>query len=388
MVAWLVALTWLYRVASGVRGLPTIQNLLLPAYDADPTGEPSITVIVPARNEAEGVRACLESLLAQDYRNLKIIAVDDRSTDATGAMMDSLVCERLQVLHITELPPEWLGKTHAMARAADIASSDFLLFTDADILFRSDAIRRALVSAVATHADHLVVAPTTTIRRWDEAALLAFFQMFGLWAARPWKVSDPEAVRDAIGIGAFNLLRASAYREIGGFAALRMEIVEDLGIAQRIKIAGLAQRFVFGRGLVNVHWAAGVNGLVNVMTKNIFSAFRFHISLLLAGCAWLTLFCVMPFVAVWSAPFTIPAGLVIACIGLTYILLSPLSGLSAWNALLAPFAAALFIYALLRSMVVTMAHGGVTWRGTFYPLAELRRHSTPIIPRRRPAGRP
>jgi glycosyltransferase involved in cell wall biosynthesis len=386
MVAWLVALTWLYRVASGVRGLPTIQNLLLPAFDADPAGEPSITVIVPARNEADGVSACLGSLLAQDYRNLKIIAVDDRSTDSTGAIMDSLACERLRVLHIAELPPEWVGKTHAMARAAGIAASDFLLFTDADILFRPDTIRRALVSAVATHADHLVVAPTTIIRRWDEAALLAFFQMFGLWAARPWKVSDPKALRDAIGIGAFNLLRTSAYREIGGFEALRMEIVEDLGIAQRIKSAGLAQRFVFGRGLVSVHWAAGVNGIVNVMTKNIFSAFRFHISLLLAGCAWLTLFCVLPFLAVWSAPFTIPAGVIIACIGLSYVLLSPLSGLSAWNALLAPFAAALFIYALLRSMVVTVAQGGVRWRGTFYPLAELRRHSTPIIPRRRPAG--
>ena len=227
-----------------------------------------------------------------------------------------------------------------------------------------------------------MVGPTTIIRRWDEAALLAFFQVFGLWAARPWKVADPKALRDAIGIGAFNLLRSSAYQRIDGFEALRMEIVEDLGIARRIKEAGLAQRFVYGLGLVSLHWASGVNGIVNVMTKNIFSVFRFRIALLLIGCLWLTSFCVMPFIAIWSAPFTIPAALAIAAMAVGFWLLSEFSGLSGWNVLLTPFAACLLIYALLRSMVITLAQGGVVWRGTFYPLAELRRHATPVIPRR------
>ncbi len=383
VIAWLVALAWVARVVPAVRGVPTISNLLEPEYDAQPAGLPTITVIVPARNEQADVRACLESLLAQDYGALKIIAVNDRSTDETGAVMNSLRCERLRVLHVAELPPQWLGKTHAMASAAAIADSEFLLFTDADVLFRPDAIRRALVSAVRLGADHLVVAPTTIIRRWDEAALLSFFQLFGMWAARPWKVADPEALRDAIGIGAFNMLRRSAYLDIGGFEALRMEIVEDLGIARRVKMAGLAQRFVYARGLVSVHWASGVNGLVNVMTKNIFSAFRFHSWLLLIGCAWLVVFCMLPFIAVWSLPFAVPAGITIAAIAVGYAALKRLSGLSAWNALLAPFAAALFMYALVRSMVTTLVQGGVIWRGTFYPLEELRKHTMPVIPRRR-----
>jgi glycosyltransferase involved in cell wall biosynthesis len=387
VIAWLVALAWAVRVLDAVRGVPTIHNLLSPEYDAQPAGLPAITVIVPARNEQAYVRACLESLLAQDYPALKIIAVNDRSTDGTGAVMDSLVCDRLRVLHVAELPAQWLGKTHAMASAAAMAESEFLLFTDADVLFRPDAIRRALVTAVRSGADHLVVAPTTIIRRWDEAALLSFFQIFGIWAARPWKVADPNALRDAIGIGAFNLLRRSAYESIGGFEALRMEIVEDLGIARCVKIAGLAQRFVYGRGLVSVHWASGVNGLVNVMTKNIFSAFRFHIWLLLIGCGWLMLFCVLPFIAVWSRPFALPAALTIAAIAAGYGALRRLSGLSAWNALLAPFAASLFMYALLRSMATTLLQGGVIWRGTFYPLSELRRHSMPLVPRRRDGNR-
>jgi glycosyltransferase involved in cell wall biosynthesis len=386
VVAWLVALAWILRVVGAVRGLPTVPNLIEPEHDLSPEGAPFITVIVPARNEGPNVRACLESLLAQDYEQLRIIAVDDRSDDDTGAIMDSLACSRLEVLHIAELPAQWLGKPHAMALAADHAiahhSPDFLLFTDADVMFRRDAIRRALANAVATGADHFVVGPTTIIRRWDEAALLSFFQILGMWAARPWKVSDPKALRDAIGIGAFNLVRTSAYLRVGGFEALRMEVVEDLGLARRVKLAGLAQRFVFGRGLVSVHWASGVNGIVNVMTKNIFSIFRFRIGFLLFGCAWLTLFCVMPFIAVWSAPFTLPAACVIIAMFVLYFIVSRHSGLSGWNALFAPFAASLFIYTLLRSMTTTLVQGGVIWRGTFYSLAELREHSTPIIPRR------
>lgn len=384
-IAWLIAVAWMTRIVGAMRGLPTVPNLLLKQHDIAPDGLPRVTVIVPARNEAGDVRQCLESLLAQDYPHSRVIAVDDRSTDQTGAIMESLACDRLQVIHVSELPAGWLGKTHAMAVAAREAiheGAEFVLFTDADILFRADAIRRALAHAVAAGADHLVVAPTTIIRRWDEAVLLSFFQIFGLWAPRPWKVVDPNAVRDAIGIGAFNLVRTSAYVKVGGFEALRMEIVEDLGFARRIKLAGLAQRFCFGLGLVNVHWASGASGIVNVMTKNIFAAVGFRIALLLMGCSWLTGFCVLPFVAVWFPAFTAPSAIAIASICCGYYLLSSRSGLSAWNALLAPFAAAAFVYALLRSMLTTLWQGGVVWRGTFYSLAELRKHVVPLLPRR------
>lgn len=394
IVAWLIACAWIERVLGAVVGLPGIPDLLLPAHNISPDGNPRITVIVPGRNEQADIGACLRSLLAQDYANLRIIAVDDRSADETGAVMESLASAQLKVIHVTELPAEWLGKTHAMAIAAQAAIAEdrpeFLLFTDADILFRPDAVRRALAAAVATAADHLVLAPTTTIRRWDEAALLSFFQIFGMWVTRPWKVADPKATRDAIGIGAFNMLRTSAYLQVGGFEALRMEIVEDLGLARRIKLAGLRQRFAFGLGLVNVHWAAGVDGLIKVMTKNIFAALRFHSSILLLGCCWLAAFCVAPFVAVWFPPLTVPCGLTIAAIVWCYSLHSSRSGLSTWNVFFAPFAAALFMYALLRSMVTTLWQGGVVWRGTFYSLAELRQHTTPLLPwtARRPAGKP
>jgi glycosyltransferase involved in cell wall biosynthesis len=382
LTAWLIALIWIWKVIAAARGLPSIPNLLAPQHDQTPNGMPSITVIVPARNEATDIAATLHSLLQQDYSNLQIIAVNDRSTDRTAEIITTLATQhpkKIQALHVTELPEEWLGKTHAMALAARQATTGYLLFTDADVLFRSDAIRRALAYAVTSEADHLVTFPTTIIKRWDEAALLSFFQLFGLWAARPWRIADPKSTHDAIGIGAFNLLRREAYLHIGGFESLRMEIVEDIGIGRRIKRAGLTQRIAFGRGLVSVHWASGLNGLVNVMTKNIFSAFGFYISLSLLGCASLLLFCAAPAAGLFYAPTRTPAILALAAVACGYRLMGRASGLSTWNAVFFPLSALIFAFTLLRSMFTTLKQGGVRWRGTFYSLAELRKNAAPLF---------
>ncbi|HEX3967719.1 MAG TPA: glycosyltransferase [Edaphobacter sp.] len=382
LTAWLIALTWLWKAIAAAIGLPRVPNLLEPQHNLTPANSPSITVIVPARNEAADIAATLHSLLAQDYSNLRIIAINDRSTDATGPIIDSIAArhpDKLHALHITELPSGWLGKTHAMALAARQAPTDYLLFTDADVLFHPTAIRLALAHAAATHADHLVTVPTTLIHRWDEAAILGFFQLFSLWAARPWRIANPRAKYDAIGIGAFNLLRREAYLQIGGFESLRMEIIEDIGLGRRIKRVGLAQRIAFGRGLVSLHWASGVNGLVSVMTKNLWAAFRFYLSLALLGSLWLLVFCVAPAVGLFYAPTRIPAILTLAAVVYAYRLLSRHSGISTWSALLFPFSALVFVFTLLRSILITLKQGGVTWRGTFYPLAELRKNAAPLF---------
>ncbi len=176
--------------------------------------------------------------------------------------MDALALQhpdKLTVLHITELPVGWLGKTHAMAQAASHAISahhpDYLLFTDADILFHADAIRLALAQAIATQADHFILLPTAIIKSAGEGMLLSYLQIMGLWAVRTWRVSDPKALRDAVGVGAFNLLRTPVYQQLGGFEALRMEIVEDLTLGSRVKQHRLRQRIASGPGLVRVHWA-------------------------------------------------------------------------------------------------------------------------------------
>ena len=358
-VAWLVAFSWVSKFIEATIGMPKVADLVQPQHDQTPKGNPSITVVVPARNEAQNVSACLQSLVAQD-----IAAAHP---------------ERLHVIHVTDLPDDWLGKTHAMALAARRTQSEWLLFTDGDIFFRGDSVRRSLAYAIASGADHLVTVPTTIIKRWDEGMMLGFFQTFGMWGARPWKIANPKAKRDAIGIGAFNMIRRTAYEQIGGFEALRMEVVEDIGLGRRVKRAGLHQRIAFGLGLACVHWAPGALGLVGVMTKNIFSAFRFYVSLVLLVCGWLIVFGVMPAVGLIWPSTRLPAAITLVAIAGVYRLYGRVSGISAWQACLSPVAAVLFVYTLLLSMVTTLRQGGVLWRGTFYPLKTLRKYAAPLL---------
>jgi len=384
-LAWLLALAWLWKAVTAAFGLRRIPNLLDQEFDRQPAGNPDITVIVPARNEEEALAGALRSLIAQDYGNLRIIAVDDRSTDATGAIMDELAHQspdRLRVLHIRELPADWLGKPHAMAMAARDALAidhpDYLLFTDADVFFEPQAIRRSLVQAVATQADHFVTFPTPQIKSAGEGMLLGYLGVMGLWATRPWKAQDPKAKRDSIGIGAFNMLRTSAYEQLGGFEALRMEILEDLTLAHKVKVARLRQQVAIAPGMVSLHWAQGAMGVVNVMTKNLFAVFRFRTGVVLAACMALAFQCLAPFLFLLLPDTRLPAVLTIVAIVALYKLSSRHSRISAWYAILFPAGAALFLYSLMRSAFTTLRAGGVMWRGTFYPLGELRKNITPL----------
>jgi cellulose synthase/poly-beta-1,6-N-acetylglucosamine synthase-like glycosyltransferase len=385
LLAWLIALAWLWKAITAARGLPSIPNLRALRYDLTPAGCPTVTVIVPARNESADITATLESLLNQDYPNLQILAANDRSTDSTGAIMDALAAQhptKLHILHVRELPTGWLGKTHAMALAARhavaIQQPDYLLFTDADVVFHREAIRRSLAEAVTTQADHFVTFPTPLIKSVGEGMLLGYLQVMGLWATRPWRASDPKSIRDSIGIGAFNLLRTPAYQQLGGFDVLRMEILEDLTLAHRVKLASLRQRVAVAPGMVTLHWATGAMGVVNVMTKNLFAVFRFRTSLVLLSCFWFTLFCLGPMVFLALPETRVPAILTLISIVALYALSSRHSRISPLYAILFPAGAALFIYSIVRSAFTTLKLGGVIWRGTFYPLAELRKNRPPL----------
>lgn len=385
-LAWLVALAWVYRVLTALVMLPRVPDLLrkehAPQQDAGPW--PWLTVIVPARDEAAAIGGSLRSLLASDYPHLEIIAVDDRSRDGTGEILDSLASsplnrDRLRVLHVKELPEGWLGKPHAMAMAAREAKGDWLLFTDADVFFAPDTFRRAILYAERDHADHLVVYPTMILKGLWEHVLLAFFQGISVWAARAWKVADPRAKRDFIGVGAFNLIRRSVYRSLGGYEALRMEVLEDMHLGQRAKLAGHAQRVAFGRDLVRIRWADSAWGIMENLTKNMYAVFRFRSSLLLAACVGLMLLCLTPFVALavpgaarWAGVATLVALLLL---NLRYW---PQTRIPPQYLLLFPISTLMFLFVLLRSMILTLRRGGVLWRGTLYPLAELRRQAGPL----------
>jgi glycosyltransferase involved in cell wall biosynthesis len=374
-----------------------LANLSSLDWDRGPVDSLTLTVVVPARDEAEKIAATLDALLLADYGALRILVVDDRSMDATGTIVDEYVEKqgkgnreqgigkvrpRLDVIHVTELPEGWLGKTHAMEVGTRGSDSDYLLFTDADVLFSPSILRRAMAYVEASEADHLVVLPTMQVQSRGEGMVLGFMQMLGMWASRLWRVSDAESQRDFVGVGAFNLVRRAALDQIGGWAPQRMVVLEDVTLGRRMKIAGMRQRIAFAPGLVLVHWAAGALGLMRVMTKNLFSAMNFRPLLLLGMCIWVAVFFLGPLAGLAWWPTLIPSLLILACVGASYRLMGEVSRIDARYGWLYPLGALAFLWALLRSMVVVLAQGGVVWRGTLYPLRELRRHNSPLQWRR------
>jgi glycosyltransferase involved in cell wall biosynthesis len=384
---WIIALAWTHRALTARRNLPRTPDLLrrdLPLPSA-PDSAPSITVIVPARDEAAAIEATLRSLLAQTIP-IQIFAVDDRSTDATGSIMDQLAREAaaagkiLSALHIDFLPAGWMGKNHAMALAARQTATPWLLFTDADVVFQPDTLERALRYAQESSVDHLVLLPTLILKTPGERMMSAVFQSLSLLAWRPWKIADPKAKRESIGMGAFNLVRTEVYQAAGGFEARPMEILEDLSLGFEIKRRGFRQHMVLGRDLIRLHWAAGAFGMVHNLTKNIYATFRFRLVLFLGAWLGLLIICFAPLAGLF-APWPIRAASLVSLlmIALLYRLASCYYNcIPALCVLTFPLAIVLVLYAMLRSMIVTLARGGVAWRGTFYPLRELRRHAGPL----------
>ena len=383
---WLIALLWLSSTLVALRNLPRIPDLLDQKYAApvEHAALPLISVIVPARNEEESLEAGLRSLLAIDSIPIEIIAIDDRSTDGTGAIMDRIAAEALssgknmRVLHVTELPAGWMGKTHAMALAARHATAPWLLFTDADIFFAPDTFQRALNFVEAEAADHLVVFPTLILKSFGERMMIAFFQGIAALSSRFWRIPNPEA-KESMGVGAFNMVRADVYRKMGGFEALRMEVLEDLRFGFEVKRQGFRQHVAFGRDLVRVRWAKGLVGVIRNITKNFFAVFRFRVMRTIVACCALCLFCAGPFVACAAGKaMCIPAALVLLMLVLLYRYYRRYTGIPSAYALTFPVAACLVVYSIIRSMVVTLARGGVQWRGTLYPLKELKKNAGPL----------
>ncbi|HYV75355.1 MAG TPA: glycosyltransferase family 2 protein [Candidatus Binatia bacterium] len=385
-VSIFLAGVWLSRLLVVGLNLDKIPEISGPDYDLaprEPLGHvPRVSIVVAARNEADHIEAALRSLLELDYPDYEVIAVDDRSDDETGEAMDLLSesrpsqptsGSRLQVLHIEHLPAGWLGKTHAMWRGAQITTGDWILFTDADVVFRSDALRRAIAYAEREKADHAVLFPTMVMSSAGERMMIAFFQSQFVFARLPWKVSDPKS-RDAIGVGAFNLIRRQVYERIGTYERMRLEILDDMRLGEIVKQEGFRQRVAFGRGLLRLRWVFGAYGMVRNLTKNGFAILRFNGWFLLLAVCGILLVNVGPYVGAMFAPGWARAGFGVALATLIaiYVGMSWHSDVPPYYVLLHPIGALLFCYALVRSAVLTLLHDGVDWRGTHYSLAELR----------------
>jgi glycosyltransferase involved in cell wall biosynthesis len=375
----ILALVWFSRLLDAALGMSKVADISRPEWDRKPVTDPRVSIIVPARHEEERIGPTLRALLKLDYDNYEVIAVNDRSTDRTGEVMDRIAStpeanSRLKVIHVAELPPGWLGKVHAMWSAANQASGDWLLFTDADVLFRPDVLTRAFAYAQAESADHLVLFPRMIMKSPGERMMIAFFQTLFVFGHRPWKVADPKT-KDHMGVGAFNLIRRRVYDAVGTYQALRFEVLDDMKLGKIVKNAGYAQRNVYGADLISLRWAHGAMGMVDNLTKNFFAIMSFQSWRLLLSAFALAFLNLMPFIGIWLAHgwARVPYAVALAAIFGIYVGMSWESDIPAYYFVLHPVGAVLFVYILLRSMTLTLARGGVTWRGTFYPLEDLRR---------------
>jgi glycosyltransferase involved in cell wall biosynthesis len=379
IAGWILALAWFSRIVEAALGVPGIADISKPQWNRQPSLPPRVSIIVPARNEEEDIEQGLTGLLALDYDSYEVIAVNDRSTDRTGEIMEKVAASRaahgcLKTVHVSELPSGWLGKTHAMWSAGLQATGEWLLFTDADVLFKPDVLRRALTYAESELADHVVVFPRMIMKRPGEKMMIAFFQTLFTFGHRPWRVADPDT-DDHMGVGAFNMVRRTAYESVGTYKALRMEVLDDMKLGKVIKKAGLRQRNVFGEDLISIRWAKGAMGVVDNLTKNFFAVLSFQWWRTVASAIGLFFLNLWPFLGLWLAHgwVRLPYGIALGSMFLIYLGMSFRSSIPPYYFVLHPISTVLFEYTLLRSMFLTLWNDGVTWRGTRYPLEELRK---------------
>ena len=365
---WLGGAVYYYLGMRRIRGLGSVEPLADAAL-------PAVSIVSAARNEAARIDGAVRSLLTQDYPGLEVVAVDDRSEDGTGALLDRAAAEHpgLRVIHVRDLPEGWLGKCHALAQGEAAARGEWILFTDGDVSLAPDAVRRAVSLAVHERADHVAVAADLEVGSLGEAIFIAFFVFSFNVSQRPWDAPNPRS--DAhVGIGAFNLVRREAYERAGGHARLRLELLDDMGLGLIVKQSGGVSMLAGHDGMVRARWQEGLGALVRGVEKNAFAGLRYDVVATVAAVALQVTVSLLPLAGLFAADPVTRAAAILAWSGvfLVYATTARAVETRTWHAVTMPLGALLFGYAILVSMALALRRGGIVWRGTFYPLAALR----------------
>jgi glycosyltransferase involved in cell wall biosynthesis len=371
----LIASVWLIqgiRACVGMARLPWLSDA--PPLSLDRV--PLISVIFAARDEAEKLPGAIETLLAQDYPEFEVVAVNDRSQDQTPAILHEIerANPNLNVIDIANLPPGWLGKPHALVAGFEQSRGEWLVFTDADVHFAPDVLRRAVAMAQERKWDHLTLLTAVEMRGFWEITAITYFSLGFVIGNEPWKASNPRSGR-YVGVGAFQLVRRAAYEKSGGHRRLRMDVIEDMKLGKLIKMAGLRSGVAVAQDMVRVRWHSGVRNVIRGVTKNMFAACHYNAPFALVAMSLPVIMSVLPFFGVvfargWARVFS----------GIAVVTAILIHGAMIWStdasplyALTHPLGAVLFSWMLARSAIVTLLRGGVVWRDTFYPLEELRK---------------
>ena len=387
MISILTTVTWLLGLLGSAVWIWLTFQLWKHRGDIQPLGDqraeppefgwPSLALIFAGRNEKDSVESATRSMIAQDYPNLTIIAVNDRSTDSTGAILDRLASEepKLRAIHVASLPAGWLGKNHALQQAANATDARWLLFTDADIHFEPGVLRQAVAFAESERLDHLVIAPDVVTKSIGERIFLAIFTLTFALFCPPWKIRDKRS-RTSLGVGAFNLVRAEVFRAVGGFENLKLSVDDDVKLGQMLKCCGYQPALLKGLGTISVRWQVGVWGMIRGLEKNFFAALDFKLWRVAHGIAGLLVLGVFPFLGLFVGPLWARAICLLALLCVARMLREARgqNGLTWPLVCTLPIGTFFVIAAIVRSTALTLTRGGVRWRDHLYPLRELKAH--------------
>jgi glycosyltransferase involved in cell wall biosynthesis len=371
VLAGLVLLFWITRI-------PHLRKSVLrelPEHGQSPSN-PKVSLVVAARDEAGSIAASVRSLLSQDWSAKELIVVDDRSVDGTSEILDELALQypELRIIHNKDLPSGWIGKCWALHRGASIASGDWLIFCDGDVMMEKHCVRSAVATAETEGFDHLGLAPRMISKHIVQDAVVQSLTFLFYIFQNPKHVFDSKRLENYIGIGAFNMIRRDLYQRCGGHEALRLEIVDDVFLGMLAKRHGGRSGFFLGHKLAHIHWYEGLWAYIRGLEKNAFAGLRFSWTLLAAAVLFQSLIFFLPTLGFFLAPGTSGIILLASCFlsHALFMLTCQRQG-GAWNRgfLLVPAILIQFI-TFIRSAWVMTRQRGVIWRGTFYPLAELK----------------
>lgn len=338
---------------------------------------PLLSVIVAAKDEEKHIEASLLSQFQQTYSNIEWIVVNDRSTDQTGSIIDRMAKTepRMRCIHIEHLSEGWLGKNHALYEGFLQSKGEYILFTDADIIFEKDTVSKAITYFQNQKLDHLTLAPNLKGSSFWTNAFVSFF-LFGFgYFKRPWKSNDPKS-KSAIGIGAFNLLTRNAYEEIGTHRNIKMRPDDDLMLGRQIKEAGKKQHLALALTHLQVEWYPDLRSALVGLEKNTFAGLFYSYFMVLFAISGLFLSQLFPFIALFVTTGTTQLIFLLSILML-FLAYNQTANKMAKGAniylTVFPVTVLLFIYSIARATILTLYRGGIIWRGTFYSIKQLKK---------------
>ena len=372
-LVFLGCLPW-YLAAWGVwMSLKNVQSLPSISFDREKK-YPRLSVIIAARNEAETIENALKSVLAQNYPNLEIIWVNDRSNDGTDKILQKLAEKDPRVLihHVEELPPGWLGKVNAMQQGFGRSTGVWLLFTDADVHFQEESLERIIAVAERSSVDYLCVVPEVQARQRLLKALYTVSLSGFFLATRIWEVKNQNSF---VGVGACGLVRRSLLSQSPGLPWLKMEVVDDLALAQLAWQVGGKLDVYWGRECLGVEWYPSMGDLIRGLEKNLFAGAQYQYWRALLGIIGILFVAVAPWLSIFSGNWLLGLTAVGAFSGywLAWISGDKAQGVGWLERLISPLLLFVIAWALARSTFITWRQGGIQWRETFYSIADLRR---------------